>query len=131
MTKYVWHSFEVFVGFSAGTAVTVPVKGTNTRKKPIKGLFDRTSFPSWCCWLKSQEAILYIRVGVLSYVRPFQIMDLRCKGAAALKRFTEASSSAGPDVDWGISCLGREYKITTASFNAKVSCYMYKKNLYM
>lgn len=68
---------------------------------------------------------------MLFCVRPFQIMDLRCKGAAALKLFTEVSSSGRPDVDLGVSCLGREYKITTASFNAKISCYMYKKNLYM
>lgn len=59
-------------------------------------------------------------------------MDLRCKGAAALKLFTEAPSSGRPDVMWTEGfpvcvCRGGVYEITTASFNAKISRYMYKK----
>lgn len=60
-------------------------------------------------------------------------MDLRCKGAAALKLFRGLFPLGGLLWTEGFPFLGGEgeYEITTASFNAKISWYMYKKNIYV
>lgn len=72
-------------------------KGAGDRKEQITGLLTRHPFPPDAVGRSPWK--LYVRVGVSFCVRPFQNMDLRCKGAAALKLFTEAASSRRPDVD--------------------------------
>lgn len=76
-------------------------------------------------------------------VRPFQYMDLRCKGAAAPLVFSQGLlPPGGPVGNPGVSSTGFSgwvcgegrvwgVKSPLPVSNAKISCYMYKKKIYL